>query len=141
MNEFKKFISKGNVVEMAVGLITALYFGAIIKSLVDDILMPPIGLLLGGKDFSRLRIILKDAVPESVAGAGDGIREVAIQYGVFVNTIVTFLIVSLAIFMILKAYNRLKEKMEHKKELEKAAPAVPTKEEQLLAEIRDLLKK
>jgi large conductance mechanosensitive channel len=141
MKEFKKFISKGNVVEMAVGLITALYFGAIVKSLVDDILMPPIGLLLGGVDFSQLKIILTSGVAETVAGAGDGINEVAINYGLFINTIITFLIVSLAIFMILKAYNRLKESMEREKKIEAAAPAVPSKEEQLLTEIRDLLKK
>ena len=141
MNEFKKFISKGNVVEMAVGLITALYFGAIVKSLVDDIIMPPIGLLLGGVDFSSLKLVLKSGVVETMAGAGDGINEVAISYGVFINTIITFLIVSFAIFLVLKGYNRLKESMAREKEIEAAAPIIPSKEEQLLTEIRDLLKR
>ncbi len=141
MNEFKKFISKGNVVEMAVGLITGIYFGAIVKSLVDDILMPPIGLILGGVDFSNLKLVLKSGIAETVAGAGDGISEVAINYGLFINTLITFLIVSFAIFMVLKAYNKLKEGMARDEKVEAAAPVVPSKEEQLLTEIRDLLKK
>lgn len=141
MKEFKKFIAKGNVMEMAVGLIMALYFGAIIKSLVNDIIMPPVGKLLGGIDFSQLKCVIQDAVPESVAGAGDGIAEVAINYGLFLNTIITFVIVAFAIFLVVKGYNKMKEKMEKKEEEAPAAPPPPTKEEQLLAEIRDLLKK
>ena len=92
--EFKKFISKGNVIEMAVGLIMATYFGAIVKSLVNDIIMPPVGLLLGGVDFTELKLVIQDATPESAAGAGDGIAEVAIAYGSFINTIITFIIVA-----------------------------------------------
>lgn len=144
MKEFKKFIAKGNVMEMAVGLIMALYFGAIIKSLVDNIIMPPIGMLLGGVDFSELKLIIKPAIAESVAGAGDGIAEVAIGYGIFFNAIITFLIVAFAVFMVVKGYNKMKSTME-KKEAEApaapAAPPAPTKEEVLLTEIRDLLKK
>ena len=136
MNEFKKFISKGNVIEMAVGLIMATYFGAIVKSFVNDILMPPIGMLLGGVDFSQMMFVLQDAVPESAAGAGDGVAAVAISYGLFINTIITFIIVAFAIFMVVKAYNKTKKK----KELAAAKPAEPTKEEILLTEIRDLLK-
>ncbi len=141
MDEFKKFISKGNVMEMAVGLIMATYFGAIIKSLVNDILMPPIGNLLGGVDFSELKIMIQPAVAESIEGAGDGIVEVAIAYGLFINTIITFLIVAFSIFMVVKAYNKMKEKLEKKKEDVPAADPAPSKEEILLTEIRDLLKK
>ena len=140
MKEFKKFISKGNVVEMAVGLIMAIYFGAVVKSLVNDIIMPPVGKLMGGIDFAQLKYIIQSAVAESAAGAGDGVVEVAISYGLFINAIITFLIVAFAIFMIVKGYNKMKEKME-KKEEAPAAPPAPTKEEELLTEIRDLLKK
>ncbi len=141
MNEFKKFILRGNVLEMAVGLIMALYFGAIVKSFVNDILMPPIGLLLGGVDFSTLKVVLQPGIAESVAGAGDGVAEVAIAYGVFINTIITFLIVSFAIFLVVKFYNTVKERFEKKEEAAPEAPPAPTKEEILLTEIRDLLKK
>lgn len=140
MNEFKKFISKGNVMEMAVGLIMATYFGAIVKSLVNDILMPPIGKLLGGVDFSQLKIVIQSEIAESAAGAADGSAEVAINYGLFINTIITFLIVAFAIFMVVKAYNQMKERMSKKQVEAPAGPAAPTKEELLLTEIRDLLK-
>ena len=141
MQEFKKFLSNGNVIDMAVGLIMATYFGAIVKSLVDDILMPPIGMLLGGVDFSELKLVVQDAVAESAEGAGDGLAEVAINFGSFINTIITFVIVAYAIFMVVKAYNKMKERMEKKEEEKPAAPAAPSKEEVLLTEIRDLLKK
>jgi large conductance mechanosensitive channel len=141
MEEFKKFISKGNVMEMAVGLIMATYFGAIIKSLVKDIIMPPIGKLMGGVDFAQLKYVIQEATMESVEGAGDSVAEVAISYGVFINTIITFLIVAFAIFMVVKAYNGMKEKMAKKEEAAPAPPVAPTKEEVLLGEIRDLLKK
>ncbi len=137
LKEFKSFISKGNVMEMAVGLIMALYFGAIIKSLVDHIIMPPIGMLLGNVDFSSLKIMLQEA---SMSGE-TVIPEVAISYGMFLNTIITFIIVSLAIFLVVKGYNKMKENMEKKEEEAPAAPPAPTKEEVLLTEIRDLLKK
>ena len=141
MKEFKKFISNGNVMEMAVGLIMATYFGAIIKSFVNDIIMPPIGNLLGGVDFAELKYVIEPAVAESIVGAGDGISQVAISYGQFINSIITFLIVAFAIFMVVKAYNRMKEKMEKKQELTTIIPKAPSKEEALLTEIRDLLKK
>jgi len=140
MNEFKKFISKGNVMEMAVGLIMAVYFGAIVKSLVSDILMPPLGILLGHVDFSELKVILQPAIAESAAGAGDAVTEVAISYGLFINTIITFLIVAFAIFLVVKGYNKMKEKLEKKEADAPAAPPAPSKEEILLTEIRDLLK-
>ena len=141
MNEFKKFISKGNVMEMAVGLIMATYFGAIVKSLVKDVIMPPVGYLMGGVDFNELKYVIQDATVETAEGAGDAIKEVAISYGAFINTIITFVIVAFAIFMVVKAYNGMKERMEKKKEEAPAAPPAPTKEEVLLGEIRDLLKK
>ncbi len=141
MNEFKKFISRGNVVEMAVGLIMATYFGAIVKSLVNDIIMPPIGIVLGGVNFSKLKVVIQSAVAESSAGAGDAIPEVSINYGIFINTVITFLIVSFSIFLVVKGYNQMKEKVETKKEPAPTAPPQPTKEEILLTEIRDLLKK
>lgn len=138
--EFKKFISKGNVLEMAVGLIMALYFGGIIKSLVDDIIMPPLGLLLGGIDFSDLSIVIQKATPAIIDGNGQVISEaaveVAIKYGNFINTIITFLIVAFAVFLLVKGYNKIRGKEEEKP----AAPPEPTKEEVLLTEIRDLLK-
>ncbi|MFC1730703.1 large-conductance mechanosensitive channel protein MscL [candidate division KSB1 bacterium] len=140
LKEFKDFISKGNVIEMAVGLIMAVYFGAIVKSFVDDIIMPPIGQLLGGVDFSYLKIILQEAVPAVMNGdvvVTPEVNEVAINYGVFINTIITFIIVAWAVFMVVKAYNRMK-----RKEAEAASPAPPepSSEEKLLVEIRDLLK-
>lgn len=141
LNEFKKFISKGNVMEMAVGLIMATYFGAIVKSLVNDIIMPPIGLLMGGVDFADLKMVLQAGVAESAEGAGDAVAEVAITYGAFINTIITFVIVAFAIFMVVKAYNNMKDRMDKKEEEAPAAPPAPSKEEVLLGEIRDLLKK
>ncbi len=140
MKEFKEFIAKGNVIEMAVGLIMALYFGAIVKSFVDDILMPPIGKIIGGVDFSRLKIVLSHGITESTTGAGDGVAEVAINYGIFINTIITFLIVAFAVFMVVKGYNKMKENMKKKEEAIVEALPEPTKEEILLMEIRDLLR-
>ena len=135
--EFKKFISRGNVVEMAVGLILALYFGAIVKSLVDHIIMPPVGMLLGNVDFSDLKVVLQEAV---VNGETE-VPEVAINYGMFLNTIITFIIVSFVIFIVVKGYNRMKENMKKKEVEAPAAPPAPSKEEVLLTEIRDLLSK
>jgi large conductance mechanosensitive channel len=133
MKEFKKFISRGSVIDMAVGLIMATYFGAIVKSLVNDIIMPPVGMLLGGVDFSSLKFIIQEAQGEQA--------EIALQYGLFINTILTFLIVSFAIFMVVKTYNKMQDKMQKKEEEVKKTDPIPTKEEVLLTEIRDLLKK
>lgn len=133
MKEFKKFISRGNVLDMAVGLILATYFGAIVKSLVNDVIMPPIGILLGGVNFSSLKIILLEADGDTA--------EVAIQYGLFINTIITFLIVSFTIFLVVKGYNKSKDRLTKQKEEADASIPTPLKEEQLLTEIRDLLKK
>ena len=129
MKEFKEFAMRGNVVDMAVGIVIGAAFGKIIASLVNDVIMPPIGMLLGGIDFSNLSWILKDAA--------DGAEAVIIKYGAFINTIIEFLIVAFAIFMVIKAMNSMKKKEEAKP----AAPPAPSKEEVLLTEIRDLLKK
>lgn len=130
--------------EMAVGLIMATYFGAIIKSLVNDILMPPLGKVMGGVDFADLKIVIQDAVPAVMDGettVTEAVAEVAIMYGNFINTVITFIIVAFCIFMVVKAYNKMKEKMAKKEEAAPVSPPAPTKEEVLLTEIRDLLKK
>ncbi|MDG1761912.1 MAG: large-conductance mechanosensitive channel protein MscL [Flavobacteriaceae bacterium] len=133
MKEFKKFISRGNVIDMAVGLILATYFGAIVKSLVNDLLMPPLGMLIGGVDFSSFKFVIKQAQ--------EGVDEVAINYGIFINHILTFLIVSAAIFIAVKLYNKVEDRLIQEEETKPTAPQPPSKEEVLLAEIRDLLKK
>jgi large conductance mechanosensitive channel len=107
IKEFKEFISKGNVLEMAVGLIMATYFGAIIKSLVKDIIMPPIGMAMGGMDFNDLKMILQEAAMNA-----EGVittPEVSIMYGTFINTIITFVIVAFCIFLVVRAYNNMKK--------------------------------
>ena len=128
IKEFQEFAVKGNVVDMAVGIIIGGAFGTIVKSLVSDIIMPPIGLLMGGIDFSQLVVTLKDATADAEA--------VTINYGVFINNVISFLIVAWAVFMLVKGMNSLKKKAEEAP----AAPAEPPKEQVLLAEIRDLLK-
>ena len=111
------------------------YFGAIVKSLVNDIIMPPVGKLIGGIDFASFKYVIQPAVE------AEGTVEIAIRYGVFINTIITFLIVAFAIFLVVRFYNKLKDKFEAEKEVASAAPPAPSKEEVLLTEIRDLLKK
>ncbi|NIN36985.1 MAG: large-conductance mechanosensitive channel protein MscL [Gammaproteobacteria bacterium] len=128
MKEFKEFAVKGNVVDMAVGIIIGAAFGKIVSALVSGVIMPPIGVLLGGVDFSDLVFVLKDAVGDAPA--------VVISYGAFIQTLVDFTIIAFAIFMMVKAINALKKKEE---EAPKAPPA-PSAEEALLMEIRDLLK-
>lgn len=133
--EFKEFVSRGNVVELAVGLIMATYFGAITKSFVNDIIMPPIGYLIAGVDFAELKWQIAERVSQ------DGTLEaITINYGAFINTIITFIIVSAAIFFVVKSYNRFMKKEEAKPDPQ-PQPVKPSKEEQLLMEIRDLLKK
>lgn len=128
LKEFKEFAVKGNVVDMAVGIIIGAAFGKIISSLVGDVIMPPIGVLLGGVDFSSLSVVVQEAVDKKPA--------VVISYGKFLQTIIDFILIAAAMFMAIKAMNTLK-----KKEIEAAAePAAPTNQELLLTEIRDLLK-
>jgi len=133
MKEFKKFISRGNVIDMAVGLIMATYFGAVVKSLVNDVVMPPIGMFIGGVDFSALKIVIQEEQSENA--------EIAIQYGSFINTILTFIIVSFSIFIAVKVYNKMQSKLINSEEANPLKPAEPSKEEVILTEIRDLLKK
>ena len=129
VKEFKEFAVKGNVVDLAVGVIIGAAFGKIVSSLVTDVIMPPIGLLLGGIDFKDLKIHLKPAVGKT--------PEVAINYGVFINTAIDFLIVAFVIFLLVKGINALKRKEEEAP----STPPAPSKEEVLLTEIRDLLAK
>ncbi|MFC4820853.1 large-conductance mechanosensitive channel protein MscL [Dokdonella ginsengisoli] len=126
-SEFKAFVMRGNVLDLAVGVVIGAAFGKIVTSLVDQVIMPPIGLLIGGVDFSSYKWILK-------AAGVDGKGEVAIQFGAFLNTIIQFAIVALAIFLVVKLVNRLVQKQE-------AEPAPPAADVVLLTEIRDLLKK
>ncbi|KQA20185.1 large-conductance mechanosensitive channel protein MscL [Vibrio metoecus] len=128
LKEFKAFASRGNVIDMAVGIIIGAAFGKIVSSFVADIIMPPIGIILGGVNFSDLSFVL-------LAAQGDA-PAVVIAYGKFIQTVVDFTIIAFAIFMGLKAINSLKRKEE---EAPKAPPA-PTKDQELLSEIRDLLK-
>lgn len=129
LQEFKAFAMRGNVVDMAVGIIIGGAFGKIVSSFVSDVIMPPIGVLLGGADFSELSITLREA--------SEGIEAVTLKYGMFINTVIDFIIIAFAIFMAIKAMNRLKKKEEEKP----AAPAEPQADVKLLTEIRDLLKK
>lgn len=142
LKEFKSFAMKGNVLDLAVAVIIGGAFGKIITSFVNDVLMPPIGLLLGNADFSNLKIILKPAVEAVMNGdqlVTAAVNEVAISYGAFTNTVLDFLIVAFSIFMVIKAFNRMKRK-EEAAPAPPAAPPAPTKEEVLLTEIRDILK-
>ncbi|MGI9271992.1 MAG: large-conductance mechanosensitive channel protein MscL [Woeseiaceae bacterium] len=128
MSEFKDFAMKGNVVDMAVGIVIGGAFGKIVSSFVADVLMPPIGLLMGNVDFTDLAVTLKAASEEGEA--------VLLKYGVFIQTLVDFIIIAFAIFMVVKAMNSMKKKEEEAP----AAPPAPSKEEVLLTEIRDALR-
>ncbi len=126
--EFKEFAARGNVVDMAVGIIIGGAFGEILSSFVSDIIMPPIGMLMSGVDFSKLALTLKEASADQPA--------VTLGYGLFINAVINFIIVAFAIFIMIKGLNSLKKKEEAKP----AAPPAPTREELLLTDIRDLLK-
>lgn len=130
LTEFREFAARGNVVDLAVGVIIGASFGKIVTSLVDQVVMPPIGLLLGQVDFSQLEWVLK---PENAA---EGVEKVAIQYGAFINTVIQFVIVAFVVFMMVKMVNKLRRQ----EAAEPEAPAAPTATETLLAEIRDQLK-
>lgn len=136
VKEFKDFAMKGNVVDMAVGIIIGGAFGKIVSSIVNDIIMPPVGLLMGGVNFKDLKLTMKAAQTDAATGAT--IKEaVTLNYGQFLQTTVDFIILAVAIFLMVKAMNTLKKKEEAKP----AAPAAPPREEILLTEIRDILKK
>lgn len=125
MQEFKEFAMRGNVVDLAVGVVIGAAFGKIVSSVVADVIMPPLGVLMGGVNFADLKLVLKD-------GVGD-IPAVSLNYGAFIQTCIDFTIIAFAIFMLVKLMNTLKKKAE-------AAPAAPPAQEVLLTEIRDLLK-
>ena len=129
VKEFKEFAVRGNVMDMAIGIIIGAAFGKIVSTFVTNVLMPPIGMLLGGVDFSNLIWVLREATEEAEA--------VTVSYGLFFNTVIDFIIIAFAIFMVVKAMNRMKKKEEEKP----AAPPAPSKEEVLLTEIRDELRK
>lgn len=130
MGEFKEFAIKGNVIDMAVGIVIGAAFGTVVKSLVNDVIMPPIGLLTGGIDFAKMKWVLE-------AAGADGKGGVSINYGAFINTVITFIIIAWSIFMVIKAMNRMQRKEEAKPEEPAALPA----DIALLMEIRDELKK
>lgn len=132
LSEFREFAARGNVVDLAVGVIIGAAFGKIVTSLVDQVVMPPIGLLLGRVDFSRLEWVL---VPEDPAT--EAVEKVAIQYGAFINTLIQFLIVAFVVFLVVKAINSMRRQQAAAPE----APPAPTPTEVLLAEIRDELRK
>jgi large conductance mechanosensitive channel len=129
LQEFKKFAMRGNVIDLAVGIIIGGAFGKIVSSLVNDIIMPPLGVLLKGVDFKELAVTIREA--------SEGADAVTLKYGMFIQNTIDFLIVAFAIFLLIKGINRL----EKKKEEAPAAPAPPPADVQLLTEIRDLLKK
>ena len=132
LTEFREFAARGNVVDLAVGVIIGASFGKIVTSLVDQIIMPPIGLLLGKVDFSKLEWVL---VPENPAT--EAVEKVAIQYGAFINTVIQFFIVATVVFLLVKLVNEIRR--QDAAEPAPAAPPAPTPEEKLLTEIRDLL--
>jgi large conductance mechanosensitive channel len=131
-SEFREFIARGNVIDLAVGVIVGAAFGKIVTSLVDQVVMPPIGLVMGGIDFSKLEWVLKPDNPATVP-----VEKVAIQYGAFLNTVIQFLILAFVVFLLVKAINTLRRREAEAP----AAPSAPTTSEALLTEIRDLLKK
>ena len=131
MKEFKEFAMRGNVVDMAIGIVLGTAFGRIVSSFVADVIMPPIGLLVGGVDFSELAFTLQEATAEAEA--------VTVNYGVFVQTVIDFVIIAFAIFMVVKAMNNMKKKKEEQVEAPPAPPE-PSTSEKLLMEIRDELK-
>ena len=135
LKEFKAFALKGNVMDMAVGVIIGGAFGKIVTSLVNDIIMPPIGLLIGGVDFTNLKLVIKKAVIE---GGAEVAPAVTWNYGAFIQQVVDFTILAFCVFMMVKVMNKLMRKEEKKPA--PAAPPAPSKEELLLTEIRDLLK-
>ncbi|MBS0332258.1 MAG: large-conductance mechanosensitive channel protein MscL [Proteobacteria bacterium] len=132
--EFREFIARGNEIDLAVGVIIGAAFNDIVKSLVDNVIMPPIGLLLSGVDFSQLKVVLKAADP------ANKVAEVAIQYGAFINTVIKFLIVAWVIFLLVKGVNALRRQVAEAPPEAKPTPPAPTPQEVLLTEIRDLLK-
>ncbi len=145
LKEFRDFILKGNMLDMAIGIIIGAAFGTVVKSLVNNVIMPPIGLATGGLDFSKLAIPLQEAKPEVKDAAGEVVEPatdaVAIHYGTFINDVISLLIVGFCVFLLVRFYNKTKAKFEDEKEEEAEKDPEPSAEEKLLTEIRDLLAK
>lgn len=138
LKEFKDFAMRGNVVDMAVGIIIGGAFGTIIKSLVSDIIMPPVGMLMGGVDFAEIFFVLSGERAATIAATQEA-GGVTLNVGLFINSVIAFVIVAFALFLLIKAMNKAKAEMEEPEA--PAEPAAPPKQEVLLEEIRDLLKK
>lgn len=138
-DEFREFAFKGNVIDMAVGVVIGAAFGKIVTSIVNDLIMPIVGILTGGVNFSDLKVVLKPAVMDGTTVIEP---ENALMYGAFIQNVVDFFIIALSIFIVIKAFSKAKSAFEIKKdEVEEAAPEEPAADIQLLTEIRDLLKK
>lgn len=135
LQEFKEFAIKGNLIDMAVGVVMGGAFGKVVSSFIDGMVMPAVGMISGGVDFTQKKIVLKEAVAASADGSTPAVAEVAIKYGAFISEIITFTVVAAVVFMVIKAINKMK------KAEAAAAPAPPPAQEVLLTEIRDLLKK
>ena len=136
--EFKEFAVKGNVIDLAIGVVIGGAFGSIVTSLVKDVIMPPIGLILGKIDFAEMFVVMKEgktAGPYATVDAAHKAGAVTLNYGAFFNNVISFVIVAFSVFLMVKAINKLKRKQEE----EAAADPVPTKQEELLTEIRDAL--
>ena len=142
LSEFKEFAMKGNFVDMAVGIVIGAAFSTIVKSFVDDIIMPVVGVLTGGVDFSNMFLVIKEGAEgasyNTVAGAAEA-GAVTINYGLFVNALITFIIVAFALFVVIKGMNKAQAALEEEAEAEEEAPAEPSDEVKLLTEIRDAL--
>jgi large conductance mechanosensitive channel len=137
LKEFKEFAMRGNVLDMAVGIIIGVAFGAIVTSLVNDLLMPPIGMLLGGVDFSNVFFVLKEGAtpgPYASVALAKAAGAVTLNIGLFLNAVISFLLVAFAVFLVVRGVNRMRR-------VEPPPPAAPTQQEALLGEIRDLLRK
>ncbi len=140
IKEFQKFIMRGNVLDLAVGIIIGAAFGNIVNSLVKDIIMPPIGLLLGGVDFSNLFINLSGSTYASLKAAQDA-GAATINYGVFLNTVINFLVIAFAVFLIVKAFNTASERLQKKQEAAPAAPPPPDPMVEVVNKLNDTLEK
>ncbi len=144
LKEFKDFAMKGNFVDMAVGIVIGASFSTIVKSFVDDIIMPVVGMLTGGVDFANMFAIIKNPVEGATYATVEAAKEagaVTINYGLFINALITFIIVAFALFIVIKGMNEAKARMEKEAEAEEEAPAEPSDEVKLLTEIRDSLAK
>jgi large conductance mechanosensitive channel len=141
VKEFREFAMRGNVVDMAVGIIIGAAFGKIVSTLVNNVMMPPLGMLIGGVDFADKKLVLKEGAPALITADGapiEAVSEVAIGYGMFINEVINFTIVAFAIFMLIKLMNTARKRFERQEEA--APPPPPPADVVLLTEIRDLLK-